>query len=245
VQFTKEEATAFLTAEKLVNKLTDESTREMYHSALYKIKSVLRAAEKDHLELLDHRIEVLGNAYLPKDINHTNALQPLLRSISERAVVRIQYFAHHSQEHTIREIEPVGLFLQGSFWHLIAWCRLRNDYRHFRTDRISKLEFTDQHFHKEHPSLATFLKKVSEEKELDTVVMIMDKDKIRFLGDQKFYNGFVSERELGGRMELTFLTGSIEGFARWYLMFADVADIVQPQKLQTRIKELITFLSSK
>ena len=46
VMFTKEEATAFLTAEKLIEKLTDTSTEESYKSAMYKIKAVLNAAEK-------------------------------------------------------------------------------------------------------------------------------------------------------------------------------------------------------
>src|SRR6185312_10720614 len=58
VMFTKEEATAFLTAEKLIEKLTDNTTGEHYRSAMYKIKSVLRSAEKDYLENLDANIHV-------------------------------------------------------------------------------------------------------------------------------------------------------------------------------------------
>ncbi len=37
VMFTREEATAFLTAEKFVEKLTDASTTEHHKSAMYKI----------------------------------------------------------------------------------------------------------------------------------------------------------------------------------------------------------------
>src|SRR3954454_9013917 len=50
VMFTKEEATAFLTAEKLMEKLTDPLSEESYKSAMYKVRSVLRVAEKDFLE---------------------------------------------------------------------------------------------------------------------------------------------------------------------------------------------------
>src|SRR6201994_2879430 len=50
VMFTHEEATAFLTAEKFVEKLTDNSTDSHYKSAMYKVRSVLRMAEKDFLE---------------------------------------------------------------------------------------------------------------------------------------------------------------------------------------------------
>src|ERR1700739_4908423 len=67
VMFTKEEATAFLTAEKLIEKLTDASTEESYKSAMYKIKAVLRATEKDYIEHIDKHIEVVDNPYIPKD----------------------------------------------------------------------------------------------------------------------------------------------------------------------------------
>src|SRR6202000_824742 len=59
VMFTKEEATAFLTAEKFMDKLTDASTGTNYKSAMYKVRAVLKAADKDFLEQLDNSIEVL------------------------------------------------------------------------------------------------------------------------------------------------------------------------------------------
>jgi len=58
VMFTTEEATAFLTAEKFIQKFTDASTVKNYTSAMYKIRSVLRTPEKDLLENMDGYIEV-------------------------------------------------------------------------------------------------------------------------------------------------------------------------------------------
>src|ERR1700758_320956 len=56
VMFTREEATAFLTAEKFVEKMTDTSTMEHHKSAMYKIRAILRSAEKDLLEDIDNSI---------------------------------------------------------------------------------------------------------------------------------------------------------------------------------------------
>src|ERR1700710_1010899 len=58
VMFTKEEAAAFLTAEKFVEKLTDASTMANHKSAMYKIRAILRTSEKDLLEDIDGNIEV-------------------------------------------------------------------------------------------------------------------------------------------------------------------------------------------
>ncbi len=245
VMFTKEEAIAFLTAEKLVEKFTDVSTKNSYSSAMYKIKSVLRSSEKEYIENMDDHIQVIGNNYLPIDKNTFNPLQSILKSISEKKALSIDYFANHSQEKTKRNIEPVGVFYLGSYWHLIAFCQLRNDYRDFRTDRISKITLTELPFRKEHPSLKTYLKQISKEKELQTVIMTVDKKIIQYLGDQRYYNGFVSERELKDKIEMTFLTSSLEGFARWYLMFGDQADIISPEILKKRIRQIATLVAEK
>ena len=245
VMFTMDEATAFLTAEKLVEKLTDVSTGESFKSAMYKVRSVLRSAEKDHLEIMDNHIEVLDNPYIPKEKNTSGSLQVILKSISEKQVLTITYFANHSQETTSRNIEPVGIFYLGSNWHLIAFCQLRNDYRNFRTDRIAQIVTTPLPFKKEHPLLKTYLKQINKEKELYNVVILIDRDIVKHFGEQKYYNGFISQRDVKGKIEMTFLTCSLEGFARWYMMFGDKAEIVTPAGLKEMIKKIATAISKK
>ena len=243
VMFTKEEAIAFLTAEKMVEKLTDASTKESYLSAMYKVKAVLRSTEKEYLENINEHIEVVGNRYLPQNNNTANPLQSILKSISEKKVLLIDYFTNHSQEQNKRHIEPVGIIYIGSHWHLVAFCQLRNDYRNFRTDRISQIEFTDLAFKKEHPSLKNYLKQICKEKELQTVVIRVEKATSNFFGDQKFYNGFVSQKEIQDRIEMTFLSSSLEGFARWYMMFGDKAEIITPNALKQRVAEISDRIS--
>jgi predicted DNA-binding transcriptional regulator YafY len=246
VMFTKEEAIAFLTAEKLVEKLTDPSTFKTYESALFKIKAVLKADDKEHLEKMDDSIEVLRSSYLPGDKKTNDHMQVILRSISQKNRLHIDYFAHHNQKNSNRDVEPVGIFLQGQYWYLIAYCCLRNDYRNFRIDRIQKSSFTDQPFQKQHPPLKTYLKEITKvEKDLHTVIMRVETSSLKYFGDQKFYNGFVSEKQLGDMTEMTFLTSSLEGFARWYMMFGDHAEIITPKSLKNRIKHIAKAIAKK
>ncbi len=246
VMFTMEEATAFLTAEKLVEKLTDVSTDESFKSAMYKVRAVLRSAEKDHLEVMDNHIEVLGNPWITKEKSGSGSLQVILKGISNRQVLTITYFANHSQETTSRNIEPVGVFYLGSNWYLIAFCQLRNDYRNFRTDRITQIVSTPLPFKKEHPPLKEYLKQITKEKkELHKVIMLVDKDIVKYFGEQKYYNGYVSERPLKDRVEMTFLTCSLEGFARWYMMFGERAEIAEPLNLKETIKNIAVTISQK
>jgi predicted DNA-binding transcriptional regulator YafY len=245
VMFTKEEATAFLTAEKLVEKLTDESTKKNYGAAMLKVKAVLRLTEKDYLEDMEQHIEVIENQYVPKRTNDTNHLQQVLQSIAQKNILHLDYFANHNQQHSKRDIEPVGIYYLGENWYMVGYCRLRKDYRTFKFGSINKLTVTEECFENQHPSLKSFLHKVSKEKAVQTVVLLIDKHIIPYFGDQKYYNGFVSQREVGDKMEMTFLSASLNGFARWYMHFGDNADIVKPQELRDIVKEVLVSIGKK
>ncbi|MEO6252221.1 MAG: YafY family protein [Ferruginibacter sp.] len=245
VMFTREEAIAFLTAEKMVEKLTDPSSVEHYRSAMFKIRSVLRYAEKDLLEDMSDYIEVVENPYLPAKEKTPVHLQTILKSIAAGSVLDIGYFANHSQQYSNRDIEPVGIFYLGSYWYVIAYCRLRKDYRSFRTDRISYINLTDEQFDKEHPSLRSFLEKMSAEKEMFTIIIQVDKSVLKYFGDQKFYNGFVSQKEVGDKMEMTFVTASLMGFVKFYLLFGEYADIISPPGLKEMVKKNMDEISKK
>jgi len=244
VMFTKEEATALLTAEKFVEQLADAATITNHKSAMYKIKAILRSAEKNMLEDIDPNIQVIINNHQPNQAAN-NYIQNILDSIVQKNVLCIDYFAHHSQENTKREVEPVGIFCMDAHWHLIAYCLLRKDYRDFRIDRIKSLATTDKKFNKQHPTLKAYIAQTAEEKQLEMVIIKVDKQIHPMLHYQKYWSGFVSEKTVGDLVEMTFLTVSLDGFARWYIMFADSAEILQPESLKDRIKTITQNILQK
>jgi len=243
VVFSKEEALSFITAEKLMDRFSDYSINKDYQSALFKVKAVLRNSEKESIERVGGRITVLPNSYVP-DVNST-PLGKIMAGIESRTALSIKYLANHSLELSSRIVEPVGVFHQGQHWHMIAYCRLRKDYRDFRLDRIQKIENKEEKIGKTHPELKTFLNKFSSEQQLTEVIIEVKRDKYRHIGDQKYYNGFISQEVLSDVVRMTFLTESIEGFARWYLMIGDVTKIIKPPLLVKRVKELASEILKK
>jgi predicted DNA-binding transcriptional regulator YafY len=245
VMFTKEEATAFLTAEKLIEKFTDPSTETSYKSAMYKVRAVLRSTEKDMLENIEDHIEVIRKVLPHNDSSVNNTLQNLLKSISEKKVLNIHYAAFNSEEITQRDIEPIGIFYSNGYWHSIAFCRLRNDYRDFRTDRILRILTTDKTFDKEHPSLKSYLEQMNEKQELQTIVIKVDAHAAKFLSVQKYYYGFLKEEKMDNCVQMTFLTPYDDFFERWFITFADRAQIISPNSLKAKLKELIHKIHQK
>ena len=62
-------------------------------------------------------------------------------AVEARQVLRLQYRDPSGSE-TQREVEPLCLSFWGGSWTLGAWCRLREDFRNFRPDRIAAVEAT-------------------------------------------------------------------------------------------------------
>jgi predicted DNA-binding transcriptional regulator YafY len=244
VMFTREEATAFLMAEKIIEKYTDSGTSEHFKSAMFKIRSVLRTGEKDFLENVDSNIVVFKNRSFAAFKNE-DSLQPILQSISLKRVVSIEYKATFSDDITQRDIEPIGIFLHANCWYMIAFCRLRGDYRTFRIDRIVRFEITDEVFKKQHPSLNEHLAKISRQKDLTQIIIRVDKMTAKYIETQKYYYGFVSEREVADCVEMTFLSASLVGFSHWYLMIATRAEIIQPEFLKEKVKGIVSEIAAR
>jgi predicted DNA-binding transcriptional regulator YafY len=59
-------------------------------------------------------------------------------ALHARTVLRIEYADRHGSA-TTRHIEPMGYIGNRDHWYLVAWCRLRDGVRAFRTDRIESL----------------------------------------------------------------------------------------------------------
>lgn len=245
VMFNQDEATALLTAAKLVQSKTDAGISKHYISALDKIRAVLRGSEKDHLEEIDQHIAVMTHPAIVHQPQEEWHLQPLLRAIGHSSVVEINYTSIEKNETTIRKVEPVGVYYMGDHWYLIAFCQLRNDYRNFRTDKIDKLVITEEKILKTHPSLQSFISRTSAEREVYKVVIEVEADVVKYLGQQKYYNGFVGEDRRGNQVRMTFLTGSLTGFARWFMLFGDRAKIVEPVRLNEMVAEIAKSILKK
>lgn len=99
VLFTREEATALLTAEKLAARLTDSPTARLTGAAMDKLRAVLRRPDRDHLETLAPHIQVLGPRGQPAD---STTYQQVVTAIAARRVVRLHYQAGDPAAHSGR-----------------------------------------------------------------------------------------------------------------------------------------------
>jgi predicted DNA-binding transcriptional regulator YafY len=142
VMFTESQANALILAEQLVLKNKDASFIKDYLEAIDKIKAVLGHRVKDNVNLLAERTRFSQNFNNERNSNNLSDLQFALTNFY---VTRIDYINEANQTSN-RLIEPFALLSTQENWLLIAWCRLRNEFRFFRLDRIKKLEMLTEKF---------------------------------------------------------------------------------------------------
>jgi len=135
VLFTEDEANALITIEQLAIKNKDSSFVENISSGIEKIKAILRYSQKGNADLLADRIYFDGNN---KEERTSNNLMKIQSAITRFQVLKINYNSSENKQ-TNRNIEPFAIYsIHGNFL-LIAFCRLRNDFRAFRIDFIETL----------------------------------------------------------------------------------------------------------
>ncbi|WP_108821231.1 YafY family protein [Dysgonomonas sp. Marseille-P4361] len=240
LMFTKEEAFAFLAAERLIDKFTDTGLREGYKSGVDKIRAVMRLSEKELITAVDTKIGKL-DFDSPSLGDSQDRMQTILDSVSKQKQIIITYTSHSKNEKMERIIDPIGIFFSMTNWYMIGFCNTRNDYRTFKISRITGLQLSNIPIGKEHPPLNQFLKNLQDQTELQKVIIEVEAKDLPIIDESKYYQGLVHEIRKKDIVEMHFMTFSLERLARWYLSYMDIATIIH----STELKQIATTIIQK
>lgn len=177
VMFTEAEANALITAEQLILKNKDASFVKEYTDAVNKVKAVLRSTTKDKAELLSKRIVFRQNTQQDRTSNYLSSLQMALTNFN---LVDIVYYSPENEQTTTRTVEPFAIYSTQENWLLIAWCRLRKDFRAFRLDRIQSLTIRADKFEPHKLSLEEYFE-ICRQKSLPTPDIRLSKNEANFV----------------------------------------------------------------
>ena len=219
---------------------------------------MLDVSDKDYLSSLDGGIEVLsasqalsaGRAIDPIDtVRDPGAEDRWLRecrtALVRCQVIEIDYRAADREDANSRQIEPICLFYYSLHWHLIAWCRLREDYRDFRLDRIQSFQSKSEQFARHsRATLKQYLAQQQANNELLEVELLFSLDAAKFAGEQRFTFGFVGEESTEDGVVMSFLTSVPDYMARWLLQFAGGVRVLKGEGLASVMRDLSDELST-
>jgi predicted DNA-binding transcriptional regulator YafY len=136
---TPEEAEALVMATRLLLRDADEGLAKHLSSARLKLEGALTPEAMARVKRQDVTVRV-------PDRDDQWPLSVILDAIHHRRVLHLVYAGVRRQDTTERDVEPLGLVRLGVYWLMPAWCRLRDEVRAFRSDRILSTTVTGETF---------------------------------------------------------------------------------------------------
>jgi predicted DNA-binding transcriptional regulator YafY len=237
VMFTAEEATSLFVGGELVKQFTDASLQAPMVSALEKLRAVLPRDRQEHVERLVRHTLVKGRSSGAPDPAAQPWLLPVQQGVVQRRVLRMAYRAPKDESDTCRDVEPLGVVFYGGAWYLVAWCRLRVDFRHFRIDRIRRLEVLAESFPPRPDfSLARHMDESVSDKEAQPARVWFSRRAAERARRESSATLMEVQRRDGGT-EFSLYTYSYEWLARWLLGFGAEAVAIAPDELRNRVRE--------
>jgi predicted DNA-binding transcriptional regulator YafY len=229
VNFSEQEAYALSTGVMLAQRMTTHSYNEKMQSALDKIKAVLPNEAK-------HRLELLAKGMATPQTEHPQQadLSVLQQAIARQQLLTFDY-QDASQTQSYREVEAAGLVFYLGRWHLIAWCRLRQDYRDFRTDRIHNLQLQSEQFQTRGDFNAKdFLQSGTPRAQLTAQILFAHTaaDRAR----REWWQGITDEQQNAEGVVVTLNCSDWTSLACWLLSLGTAAKVLVPDELKQEMR---------
>jgi predicted DNA-binding transcriptional regulator YafY len=139
LMFNADELEALVVGTRFVKAFAGKRLSMNAQAALLKIEAVLPPALRARASQ--------SRIFAPAEWNEAKSglIDRLHGAIADRQVLRLDY-RDESGRSSLREVEPLCLAFWGGVWTLGSWCRLREDFRTFRPDRIAAFEATGEIF---------------------------------------------------------------------------------------------------
>ncbi|WP_392562091.1 YafY family protein [Orbus sturtevantii] len=150
LMFDIDELTSLVIGAKMTSSLGGK-VKQGADKALSKLYSTLPKKQQKEMDSI--------KIYAPnsQQVNYGTMIDTLNQAIYQKRIVIIDYQKPQDPHPQTREICPLGIFFWHDKWTMVSWCNKRNDFRHFRLDRISTYQITEQLFTPEtHQTLERF-----------------------------------------------------------------------------------------
>lgn len=149
LMFTADEIDAIAVGARLIRRIRDPKLQEAAARVLSKVTAIVPEALRAHLVAAPLYVSD-GSAAAPRAVDLAEAR----RAIRELRKMRINY-VDESGDLTRRTIWPIAMAYYVDATLIAGWCELRNDYRHFRVDRVQASEILEDRFPADNGRLLT------------------------------------------------------------------------------------------
>lgn len=186
--------------EYVLNKtILSEEEQNQILFALQGMKKVVGQDEKDVLGKLSSLFNKKVNDWIKIDFSNwgKDNAQEKRFNIIKAAILnknQIEFVYYNSNgEESKRIVEPLQIWFKDKSWYLIAYCKMKQDYRVFKITRIKKIKILEEHFDRELPQ-----EKKKEKYNFRNIILELEISKeMAYRVYDEFENSEISKKENG------------------------------------------------
>lgn len=154
-------------------------------------------------------------------------------AINSLSCLDIDYVSiNHGLTH--RTVEPYFIIFRGRAFYFVAFCRMRNEFRTFRIDRVQKIMTTETHFRRQKGiNPKTYFEdswRLYSGKPVEVLVKFVGNSAKVVRSGQHHPKEVIVEKS-GGCLLYQVTVNGIDEIQRWILGFGDEAEVIAPQEL--------------
>jgi predicted DNA-binding transcriptional regulator YafY len=227
ITFEAEEAVQILLGLDLALRLGTMAQRDSARAAAAKVEAVLSPETRREVGLLRERIR--ASPHVAGDLS---PFLPLLQEavIGDR-VVHLRYHSFAPDQPTERDVEAYYLVFYSGDWHLVGFCRLRQDVRDFRASRIDGAELLEETF-----TRRLHIDDGYDEGPLEHEVRVwIAEPAVRWALEETAF-GFVSHEPVEGGSVFVFRVRDLQRLLPWILSRGASARVLSPPEVVLRLR---------
>ena len=224
------EATALLLGARLLAGQASAETSRAAEEAVTKLLAVISEDSRRELRELDDILDFAPSPDLRLRLDVGDLqVRALWQAILERRVTTLHYFGRNRGQQTVRQIEPLRLGYTEGAWYLTAYCRVRQEERAFRLDRIESLQVEAARFHPR-PAVPR-----PQRPAIDVLVRFSS-DVSRWVRERQHWS-FVAEEGTSDEVVARYRLRDLDEIAPWLLGWGTAAEVIAPPELRERLRQ--------
>ena len=162
-------------------------------------------------------------------------LQQLQNAVALKHMVEF-FYTNNNYETRIHRVEPIAVLYRWYAWYLLAYSKVKKDYRTYKLVRMRALKITDQPFEKGHESASEILEKMDRtDSRSYTRILIKcaEPAKVRII---EYLKGtIVQEFPDGGALIQAMVVENEQFWLGTLLSLVDKAEIIEPEEIRCRV----------
>ncbi len=239
--FTPQEALALVT---LCRELGQSAGIPMYgaaRSAAAKIESSLPAPLREEVREATRAVRIRREPVNPLDLSH-DYYQQLLRAVTRRRAVRIEYRSLAEQKQLSTKLYPYQLFFNRRSWYIVGRSSWHRAVRTFHVGRISRVEILDEAFRVPRgfniDRMVRNAWNLIPERGPDALVTVRFEPLVaQNVAEVLWHKNQRLEWRNDGRLDFHVQVSGIHEIAWWILGYGDQATVIRPERLRNLIAD--------